>query len=530
MSDLAHKQDAPTGARLWPFILLGGMALLYAMSLPANFTEAEDAVYYVWHLDEGEPIWHPNHLIFEPLSYLLYRIVTGLGIGATVMQVMQVQSLVAGVITLALLYRLIRQATGEDAAASLAVLGTGGSFAFWHYSGLPDTYILPLPLMMAALFGLMRFAKMGSRSDILPWGGALATGLAIGVATLIHQQHVMLFLAAMLFGAVTIAKAIPARRGRLAKALTLIAAGFGLPVAIGYFGVGFLLLGHQTPFETLAWSRGFASDGLWTAFGVSTPVKAIAGLATAVFSPFFLFAEPALSGVVQAAFPGRETIEESFFAMRAIAPPALALAFLTALAALAALSLLIRAVIYRSDRSGLSGAIGLVCLIYALSATLWEPANKEFWIVVLPLFLALVAVNADLSTRAARVLSVGFVTVLFLANGLGAIAGLRHSDGDYWRQSEAWLIEQTGPQDVVIDYCGYICTGYLLLFSEAEIHAHNAVDTRPDTGEEGRLIVTARALAEYNETDRPIWMQEVEFDTEIAPGLFEVGQSLSETR
>ncbi|WP_420398091.1 hypothetical protein [Nioella sp.] len=56
------------------------------------------------------------------------------------------------------------------------------------------------------------------------------------------------------------------------------------------------------------------------------------------------------------------------------------------------------------------------------------------------------------------------------------------------------LLQEVRPGDIVVDDCGYICTGYLLLFSPAELLPAPALDRAAQTGP-GRILLTSRAIA-----------------------------------
>ena len=466
--------------KLLPGLSIALIGLLYLLTFPQNFTEAEDAVYYVDHVAGGTAQWHPNHLIYEPLMQGLTGAVQTVWPGATALAVMQVASLVAALWTLALVWKIARLAGGGLAGASGAVWLLGGCFAFWLYGMYPDTYTLPLPFVLASFLALWQvgWERSGPRAVIL------AAFLA-GIATLIHQSHVFLMVPALVV-------LITARR--FGAALLWLAV-FGAVVGAVYLWAGWGLLGHRTLPDLILWAKGYAAEGLWTPLSVLAPVKALIGLGTAIWSSLFLFAKPEAAAMLERLFAGRQLIEETHFAATGLAVGFWPLLLLTVVSVLAIGGLSIR-VMGRRGRALTAGFGPLLVLhgaTYALVATIWEPTNKEFWIATLPFLALLLVLRLPPARGVQRLLVVG-IGALWLANGAGAMLGFARADSDYWRVLHADLLAELRPGDVVVDDCGYICTGYLLLFSPAELLPAEALDQAAETGP-GRILVTSRAIA-----------------------------------
>ena len=461
----AVHPSSPAAAK-WPALSLLAISLLYALTIPRNFTEAEDAVYYAEHVSVGLPQWHPNHLFYEPVNDWIVRLV-----GGDAVFVMQSVSMAAALASLALIWALARAAEAGTGAALAAIWAVAGSFAFWLYGLYPDTYAVPLPFVLGSVLALFHRRV------------ALAACLA-AVAALLHQSHVFLWPAAILwlyFG--------PRNWVNIARYSVIFIAITGG----AYVAVGRLALDHASIGETLAWARGYASGGLWTPLSVTAPVKALVGLTTAIWSTLFLFADPSLGAQVERFFPGRLLVEEAYFAETGLMLGVWPLLALTVISAVGLAALAGRAV-FRGPRHPMIGLVAAHGAVYAFAVTIWEPTNKEFWIAVLP-FLALVLfLRLDPMTRAVRAITILALAGLWVANGAGAMVGFSDRGTDYWYQANRALIEETQPADVIVDDCAYICTGYLLLFSPAEILPAGALDMAEQTGP-GRILITGRARA-----------------------------------
>ncbi len=476
----AQRGGEPRSDWLLPGLSILLVGLIYLLTWPQNFTEAEDAVYYVDHVAGAVPQWHPNHLLYEPMMLALTRIVHGVGLPVPALVVMQLASFVAALWTLALIWRIARLAGGGLWAMSASVWLVAGCFAFWLYAMMPDTYLLPLPFVLASVVALWQAGWRGGGAQAAVYAGMLAA-----LATLLHQSHVFL---------APVALAVLLARRQWGGALAYLAV-FGLMVGVGYLWAGWLLLGHHTIPDLMTWARGYAADGLWTPLSVLAPVKAVIGLGTAIWSSLFLFAIPEASARIEAVFPGRMLLEEYHFAATGLAIGPIALGVITAVSVLAVLGLIglsLRRGGVPVRLPGLRGLLGLHALVYAGVVAIWEPTNKEFWIAVLPFAVLFLVLRLDgRRSVVRRVMAVAVVT-LWLVNGLGAMLGMARTDSDYWRVTQAGVLAEAGAGDVVVDDCGYICTGYLLAFSPADLLPAEEIGRAADIAP-GRIIVTERA-------------------------------------
>ncbi len=489
--DLHRGQRAPA----WVFLLvMAGFVLLYMLTFPANFTEGEDAVWYVERVARGAPEWHPNHLLIEPLAWAVGAALGRLGLAVSTLLVMQGLSLVAGLVTLALIWRLTVRVAQNLLAPLGATLAVGFSFGFWLYVMMPDTYGLPLPFVVAGLAAVQRLgvALEAGRS---PLGLTLWAGALVALATLFHQQNLFLAVAANLALFIHALRLPAGRKAAGIRHAFLFGLAYAALVLGAYFFVSFALLGHRSPVETVLWARGLAQYGLWVPFTALSPVKSLLGLGTTIWSSVFLFGNEKFLALAERVFPGRLFDEEVFLARTALQLGFWPLLVLTAGSVVAFLGLLGRALaglLRGGDGQGLSLLLLLHLLISFVAITFWEPTNKEFWIAILPSLFMLIFVNAGRAPR----LSALFLGPLFLANLLGAMLGFARQDSDYWYMQNRWVIENAAPGDLIVDSCGYICIGYQRLFSPAEVFDWRDFKEPVALPERGRVFVTSRALQE----------------------------------
>jgi hypothetical protein len=183
------------------------------------------------------------------------------------------------------------------------------------------------------------------------------------------------------------------------------------------------------------------------------------------------------------------------------------LLLLTVVSVLAIGALSVRALMRRGRAltPGFGPLLSLHAATYAAVATIWEPTNKEFWIAALP-FLALLLVLRLPPVRGVQRVLVAGILALWLANGAGAMLGFARADSDYWQVTHAALLDEVRAGDIVVDDCGYICTGYLLLFSPAELLPADALGRAAGIGP-GRILLTSRAISALDTLQPEDWAQ-----------------------
>ncbi len=459
------------------------VALVYTLTPPVNLAEAEDAPYYAYRVATGTAQWHPNHLLYEPFFDLLVSILRALGLEANVLAVMQVVSIAAAVVSVALTFRLARRVAASPALAGAAALATAFSFAFWHYGQVPDTYALPLPFMLAALLLLRRHLASTASVEAAPTRQNLAAMATLAAAaTLLHQQHVFLAVGiAMVLGAWGVLRSVQ-RPAASAVDVILFVLVYGAIVSAVYLWIGFGPVGAETITEFIAWSKGHAQNGMWTEWSWTSPAKSFVSLATAIWSTSFLFANPDVTDLLVQWFPHKRFVEEAFVAETSLQGRA-ALLWISVLVSAASMFWLLARAVFTTARtrrhlgasrwrSATLWSLGPVAVVYAVAVTAWEPTNREFWIAVLPLiFVLLIAFPKP--ARETGVAASVLVVSLFVANLFGAIVPYTYDRSDYWRMVNSYLTDTPASGDLILTRCGYICHGYLRLYGRA-----TAIDVR----------------------------------------------------
>ncbi len=248
----ADPTSAGGAARGWPreavaLAALGiGLLALYLATFNHDFTV--DGLRYAAQVEQGGPLFHPNHLLPNALFWLAWRAAQALGAeGVRAAWVAQGVNVVAGVGTALGLCRALAERAGLPAACALALLYAAG-FAAWTFAEEPEVYVLPACAVAWSLALLWRVPRVGP--------GRLAAVAALAVfAVLCLQQYVFWF--PLLLALLARQDLGPARRMKWwAVALGVPSACLAAYVLLGLREGQLADLPH-----TLGWFLGYAWDG-----------------------------------------------------------------------------------------------------------------------------------------------------------------------------------------------------------------------------------------------------------------------------
>ena len=116
---------------------VAAIGALYLLLPVANFTDAKDSLRYAARIGAGEPYFHPNHLLYEPLAYVVLRVVRLFSAQADPLTVMQGISLTCALPFLFCCYLLVWRASRNAALAVLATAAVAFCFGVWVYAVSP---------------------------------------------------------------------------------------------------------------------------------------------------------------------------------------------------------------------------------------------------------------------------------------------------------------------------------------------------------------------------------------------------------
>ena len=457
------------GADYWIAGLL--FCLAYLLTLAVNHSEGEDSLGLVMSIirfADGKisHLFNPNHLFFLPVNLIFYSLITSIGMSVTPVVTMQILNVIAAVSALLLIIAITRMMGIPRFWSILASVFVGSSYGFWQYSVEAETYILPLPMFLLAV---MQFYKCMVSEYKIKY--AVGVGVFASLAVLLHQQYV--FLAITLWLALLVQ-----HRNDRQIVPTLFWSALAMVVVIGapYLIVASKIHDIHTFMDAVNWSRGLASSGLWIEPGFSTLPKAAAGLGRTVYGMDFLFAFDSIYNTLTHLFPTKSLVEERFLAEGVLPAVRWACLLLLCLSMVSLFSLaaLVR---WRSmDISPLQRSMNYlfmaIVIVVAVTTTLWEPQNIEFWIPVLPfsaMSVALILSCLRVNRGYALLVSCIMVSSLFLSNLLGSVYPKTQYDLDFWYQAQRPAINNLERGDLIWTEGGYIGNRYLLFYSPKAI-------------------------------------------------------------
>jgi hypothetical protein len=382
-----------------------------------------DSLEYARSIRSGELLFHPHHLLFNPIVRGLWKGMAVIFPEVSPITAAQVHNIFWALVVLAAVFVLVRRMTGSIGAAALGSLALFSFLGFWQYTTYVEVYVPMMGCLAVVLAGLQIIPK-----DRISLG--LGGGLAAVFTLAVFYDQTSVFFS---FPLVILMASRLGKRG-VWKAVGLLAAA-GTTVLAGYL---FAFLTTSNP-RTLAgfcqWclSYAFQPDPSWGSWSNVSPL----GAAKLLLS----FARITLP------------IARHLF-LPAVICSGLVVASL-AVGTLAAI---------RRRAADIPWRIALSLWIGTTVAFMWwfSPSGYELAIpLLLPFLLLAVRTIADFwessaDSRKARRRSLGFLTAavtgLFILNFVGAVLPARADRGDAFHR--AALVQSAAPQNaiVVADY------------------------------------------------------------------------------
>jgi hypothetical protein len=474
--------------------LVAGLALaVYAATLSPNLSAAHDAVAYMNLIDGGEPAFHPHHLLFAPLAQLWIAALRHLGVSAASSQLVALLDACAGAAGLALVYALLRRRAELGAALSAAAtLCVGASFGFWFYSVSVEVYLLPLALVLGALYVLLGRGATGRR---FATAGALHAA-----AVLFHQLHV-LFWPSVVWAAWRAARG--SGRVPFARALGAHAAAFA-PIVLGAYG---LVLGVALQIDSLDAALRYAASyalgpDYWYPPSLASAARALVGAGRALIGAHFVFALPELRGVLASALPGQGLADEVYL-VRGLAPGLAWLLLAATLAlALGVLALALGGVRRRALEPGARSLLelsGVWLASYAAFFVFWVPHNVEFWIPQSVAFWLMLACAWSGARPGAVRAFAALGLALAAVNYAGSIRPAGDLANDFYHAQAQRFAARASARDLIVVGSRWLLPSYLERFADAPVWSlERALRGAASPGD---AVASGRALLERTLAD-----------------------------
>ncbi len=367
-----------------------------------------------------EVLWHPYHMLYMPLGWLLVRALLALGLVVDVLGLLQVMNLLLSSALVAAAAAATRRLTGRSGLALGVAALLAASLTVSYYATDPEVYppaLLALTVAFTAFLGLL---ERGRTIDAV-WSGA-AAGLACGFHAAAAVAAPPLVVVAALG-----APGPPRRRLTLAAVL---AAAFTLPAAAPY---------------AVMW----AGHDLTPAAGAAALVRDVAGTRSFESGPWLLG---------RGFRPEREAraVLEGVAADPVVPSPTLGAAAVAARLGVVGLVLLVAArwpELWRRHRwpAALLGAwlLGFFALFSAYNVG----ALKFVGFQLLPLLLLVGAAASTLSGRWLTAAAAAITVIALLAawgNLVGTVIPWSEPGSNPALERARWVAEQTSPGDVVV--------------------------------------------------------------------------------
>ena len=241
---------------------LGTLLLYWNTQTSANTFDAVSYANQIAHLypRTHDPHWlfHPHHLLFNALGYVLWRMARSCGYRGGSLVVLQDLNSVLGAAGVTVYYltlkRLLQRSRGLPV---LIAAGLALSFGCW-ICGTDGRVNMPSLFLMLAAFAVLSQLMVSPRPALAAW-----TGLLAGGAVLFHESaglFVVVGLAGVLLSETTFRRRLPL--------LLAYGAAWGITSALPYLIVGVFVLHLHTPAEFHAWTSEYSELGWWWDFRV----------------------------------------------------------------------------------------------------------------------------------------------------------------------------------------------------------------------------------------------------------------------
>ena len=480
---------------LWmpTFLLFSGTLVIYwATRTQANTFDAVSYANQIAHLypRTNDPRWlfHPHHLLFNALGYLLWSAARALGYAGGSLVVLQSLNATLGAGGVAVFYLTLRRLLQRSRWLPLLIsLGLAFSFGYWLCAD-DGRVNMPSVFLMLCAFAVLCRAMQTPRLGLAAAVGALA-----GAAVLFHESaglFVVVGLAGVLLAEddpLLLPAAMKIQRRRMALAyLGAWTATVGLP----YLGVGVLALHLHSVAAFRHWTSEYAELGWWWDFHILHNLR----LDLYAFRHAAFVEPPGKQGTFHLGRHVPVVLKWLYFASL--------FGWLGAVYAfLAALPLL-----WRSHNRRMMIVCVLWIVVYAAFFTVWSPGYFVFWVPVLVptavmLALALAHYRARRGGLAANWLLTIWIVLYGLLNAQASILPHLAPNSDPFRRIAADVRAHTQAGDVILVAGagdGGPCEVALPYFADREVISLHGLLTRSRNDKAVALFGTGGVQAQID--------------------------------
>lgn len=458
--DSASEEDGAGRSRLerrtvW---LLFGLALaLLLLSAPTVHTEADDAFAIAHDIEQASlrEGLSPRQPLFIPVMQGAFRTARAIGLADRSFGFVSVVNALFAAGAVALQYLLLRRRLRLPMNPALAGAGLlAATYGFWRFATEVEVYAMAL--FAGLLTAYLGFAVRISASSYV------AVGVVAAAASMVHVLNgVVALVAVPVF--LVLARQIRALGVYVAVLIPLLILGT----------TGAYLVASP---DDESYLQFYASNAGRFALSSNHVLRAGIGVGQALISSEFLFSYTQFGDDLSRIVPERALDDEEFFGQRvgAVSRALMSTTMVLAVAAfLAAVAVAAPGVLQRRRLPVVAGLLGWLVVFSSYQIARGGSDGPEAWQFVVPPATMLVTVGLAGSHR--RLTRAGVPLILLVAcallvlhNGLG-IALLKDTGRDRNVAKAEWVLENTGPEDVVLTADGPLFTRYLRYEADAEV-------------------------------------------------------------
>lgn len=168
-----------------PLVIAAGVLLCYLPLLTKNYYW--DGIFFARVIEEARgldaTLLHPNHLIYNVLGYLLYKLARGVGLQVRAVEVLQVLNCFFGAASAYVLFRILQDCFRSVYLSACLTLLFAFSATWWKFATDADSYIASVFFLLVSFY----FVLPHRRPRPLVAAGAHALSM------LFHQLAVFFF-------------------------------------------------------------------------------------------------------------------------------------------------------------------------------------------------------------------------------------------------------------------------------------------------------------------------------------------------
>jgi hypothetical protein len=440
----------------------------YIATLSHNLSIAHDGIAYLNSIEGGDNLFHPHHLLYNPLAFLWLRAVHVIVPGLDGALVVGAMNAAFGAGTLVVIRRFLSTVFRFDNRRALTVIGlVAFSFGFWYYSVCVEVYVVSLFVLFLILYTMTAHTLTNSR--------AILVGVLHGTAILFHQMHV-LFACVVLYAIVATRR--DSKRAMFGCAARYAASATAV-VAMSYAAVMVLALDLNSASGVVGWTIGYAKDEtFWIPLRPTSLALASVGMGRSMIGGHFIFAMPGAEAWLQPLLRGHWLADERFLVRKMdpwLPPVLLVLAIGAALAVISAVrgGSQLRANL-AGDRGWVVRLVMLWFIVYSCFFLFWMPSNLEFWLpqsICAWILVSTAAFSLNktcASGRGIRSLA-GAAGALLVINGVGSMIWTASPRNDYYYQRVVPLLRHARGVDLVVVGRSWILEDYVLRFTNSKV-------------------------------------------------------------